>query len=71
MKAARTIHKNTAQNGKPAVWVGRRPRDAISRGVHFDYRTLLLPVKSAALPQRTVELEAQIRESLKRVTYGE
>ncbi|MFZ5808049.1 MAG: hypothetical protein ACOY16_02105 [Chloroflexota bacterium] len=57
-----TIHKNTAQNGQPAVCGGRRPGDAISRGVHFDYRALLLPVKSATRPRLAAEPEAQMAE---------
>jgi len=67
-------------NGQPAVCGGRRPGDAISRGVHSYYRGFLLPVNSVARPRLTAELEAQfaesarleaqIRESLKRVMYG-
>jgi len=70
MKAARTIHKNTAQNGQPAVYGGRWPGDAISRGVHVYYKAFSLPVHNAARLRLTAELEAQIRESLKRVMYG-
>ena len=54
-------------NGQPAVCGGRRPGDAISRGVQFYYKAFSLPVNSAARPRLTVELEAQIRENLARI----
>jgi hypothetical protein len=75
-----TIHKNTAQNGQPAVCGGRRPGDAISRGVHFYYKAFSLPVHNAARPRLTKELEAQfaerarlekeIKANLERLVYG-
>lgn len=81
MKAERTIRRNAAQKGQPAVYGGRRPGDAISRGVYSYYRRFLLPVNGSARPRLTAELEAQfaesarletqIRENLKRVAYGE
>ena len=77
MKAEGIIRKNAVQNGQPALHGGRRPGDAISRGVHFYYKAFSLPVHNAARPRLTKELkaqfaesarlEAQIRESLKRV----
>jgi hypothetical protein len=77
MKAERIIRKNAVKKKQPAVWVGRRTGDAISRGVHFYYKAFSLPVHNAARPRLTKELkaqfaesarlEAQIRESLKRV----
>jgi len=68
-------------NGQPAVSGGRRPGDAISRGVYLYYKAFLMPVNSVARVGLKAELEAQfaevarlevqIRESLKRLAYGE